>query len=221
MTVAQEEEKLRLGKGAAFVKSRLKRLRQEDETWEADFQALPKPMTQSQTHYLGMVVGESGSFLADSQVEGRPTVNDMATILAHAMRRPPTETAHRPSRIHVRGHPQWKELFPHLAELGIEVAVHRELPKVQEAYEGHLRRVRDAHRVGMVKPTDEQQGVEKLFPAIAQWVRDGHIEIGDQEGFGFVVRALDYGGTAFEDDRPDTLAEAMAALEKGLAEYFE
>jgi hypothetical protein len=39
--------------------------------------------------------------------------------------------------------------------------------------------------------------------------------------FGFVARALDYGGLAFEDGRPDTLAEALAALEKGLAEYFE
>lgn len=49
----------------------------------------------------------------------------------------------------------------------------------------------------------------------------GHIEIGDQEGFGFVVRAIDYGGVVFEDDHPTTLAEAMAALEKGLAEWFE
>ena len=39
--------------------------------------------------------------------------------------------------------------------------------------------------------------------------------------FGFVARALDYGGLAFEDDRPDTLAEALASLEQGLAEYFE
>ena len=39
--------------------------------------------------------------------------------------------------------------------------------------------------------------------------------------FGFVARALDYGGLAFEDDRPDTPAEALAALERGLAEYFE
>jgi hypothetical protein len=42
-----------------------------------------------------------------------------------------------------------------------------------------------------------------------------HIEIGDQETFGFVARALDYSGRIFEDDRPDTLAEAMAALGKG------
>ena len=74
----------------------------------------------------------------------------------------------------------------------------------------------------MVKPTAEQQGVEQLFPAIAQWVRGyGHIEIGDQEMFGFVARALDYGNLAFEDDRPDTLAEALATLERGLAEYFK
>ena len=84
----REEEKLKLGKAAAFGKSALKRLRQEDETWEADFQALPKPITQSYTHYRGMVVAPDGSFLADCHVEGRPTVNDMATLLAQAMRRP-------------------------------------------------------------------------------------------------------------------------------------
>ena len=114
--MAREEERLKLGKGAAFVKGRFKRLRQEDETWEADFQALPKPITQSQTHYRGMVVAPDGSFQADSHVGGRPTVNDMATLLAHAMRRPLTGKAHRPRRIHVRGHPQWRELFPHLQD---------------------------------------------------------------------------------------------------------
>ncbi len=221
--MARQEEKLKLGKGTAFVKSRFKRLPLEDDTWEADFRALPKPITQTETHYLGLVVAKpDGSLLADSHVEGRPSVNDLATLLAHAMRRPLTEGAHRPRCIHVRGHHQWLELFPHLAELGIEVAVQKELPKVQDAYEAHLRQLREAHRVGMVEPTKEQAGVEKMFPAIALWVRGyGHVEIGDQEMFGFVVRALDYGGLVFEDDKPDTLAEAMAALEKGLTEYFE
>jgi hypothetical protein len=72
----------------------------------------------------------------------------------------------------------------------------------------------------MVKPTAEQASVEKLFPALAQWVQDGHIETGDQEGFGFVARALGYGGMVFEDDRPDTLAEARAVLEKGLRAWY-
>jgi hypothetical protein len=221
--VAREEIKLKLGKGADFDKSRLKRLNQEDETWEADFRALPKPITRSETHYVGMVVSKRrGSVLADSQVQGRPSVNDMATLLAQAMRRPLTGQARRPRRLQVRGHPQWKELFPHLEELGIDVSVRWDLPKVQKAYEDHLRQMREAHRAGMLRPTEEQAAVEEMFPAIARWVWGfGHIEIGDQEMFGFVARALDYGGLAFEDDRPGTLAEAMAALEEGLKKWFE
>jgi hypothetical protein len=50
--VAREEEKLKLGKGAALVKASLKRLPQEDDTWEADFPALPNPIMQTATHYL-------------------------------------------------------------------------------------------------------------------------------------------------------------------------
>jgi hypothetical protein len=68
----------------------------------------------------------------------------------------------------------------------------------------------------------KQAAVEQTFPAIAKWVRGyGHIEIGDQESFGFVVRALGYGGLVFEDDKADKLAEAMAALEKELAAWFK
>ena len=82
--------------------------------------------------------------------------------------------------------------------------------------------MRQARRAKMVNPTAEQASVEKLFPAIAQWVRGyGHVEIGHQEMFGFVATALDYGGLAFGDDRPDSLAEALASPERGLAEYFE
>ena len=98
----------------------------------------------------------------------------------------------------------------------------QELPKVKESYDDYLRQMRKASRAGMVTPTADQAAVEAIFPAIAQWVGGyGHIEIGDQEMFGFVARALDYGGLVFEDDKPDTLAEAMAALEKGLTEYFQ
>lgn len=37
-----------------------------------------------------------GFLLADTEVEGRPSVNDLATLLAHAMQRPLTQGAHRP-----------------------------------------------------------------------------------------------------------------------------
>jgi hypothetical protein len=214
---------LNLGKGAAFVKSRLKPLPQHDDTWEADFGALPQPMSRSEKHYLGLVVTEPhGDLLADLHVQHTPTVNDLATLLAHAMRRPLIGRACRPRRILVRKNPRWTELFPLLQELGVEVVVQSDLPNVREVYQEHLRQRREARRARMVKPTNDQAAVEKLFPAVARWVDGcGHIEIGDQEGFGFVVRALDYGGLVFEDDRPDTLAEAMAALEKGLRKWYK
>lgn len=59
--------------------------------------------------------------------------------------------------------------------------------------------------------------LEKAYPTVANFVRtQGWIEIGDQEGCGFVVRALDYGGLVFESRKPKTLTEAMTTLEKGL-----
>lgn len=221
--MVREQHNLKLGKGVAFVKSQFKRLPQEDETWEADFRALSRPMTQTATHYLGMVLTQPhGFYLAELEVERTPTINDLATLLAHAMKRPFVEGAHRPRRLHVRGNPRWKELFPHLKEIGVEVVVKNELPKVEKAYQQYLREMKEARSADKIKPTATQAAVEKAFPAIAKWVQGyGHIEIGDQEGFGFVVRALDYGGQVFDDDKPGTLAEAMAALEQGLARWFK
>jgi hypothetical protein len=218
-----KEEKLELGKGVAFDKSRLNRLSRSDETWEADFRALPKPIMQNETHYLGMVITqEGGSLLSDLQVHGRPSVNDLATLLAQAMRRPLAGKARRPKLVCLRGHHQWRELFPVLKELGVEVSVERELPGIETAYQGHLRRLRDEHRAGMVGPSAEQSKVETVFPATARYVRGyGHVEIGDQESVGFIVRAIGYGGLDFEDARPDTLAEALATLEVGLVRWFE
>jgi hypothetical protein len=82
--------------------------------------------------------------------------------------------------------------------------------------------MKEASSMGKAKPTADQAKVEKLFPAIARYVRGyGYIEIGDQESFGFVVRAIGYGGLDFEDDTTETLADAMAALEAGLTRWFE
>jgi hypothetical protein len=218
-----EEEKLKLGKGVAFVKSRLNRLPESDEIWEADFQALPRPIMQNETPYLGMVVTrKGGSLLTDLPVDRRPSVNDLATLLAHAMRRPLDGNARRPKLIHLRGHHQWRELFPVLKEIGVDVCVERKLPGIERTFRDHLHQLRDKRKAGMVKPSGEQSKVEAMFPAIARYVRGyGYIEIGDQESFGFVIRAIGYGGMDFEDDRPDTLAEAMTVLEAGLARWFQ
>src|SRR5208337_5690344 len=120
------------------------------------------------------------------------------------------------------GHHQWRELFPVLEELGIEISVEQKLPGIEKAYRARIRQMREEQRTGMVKPTEEQAKVEAMFPAIARYVQGyGYVEIGDQESFGFVVRALGYGGLDFEDDTPETLAEAMVVLEAGLSKWLE
>src|SRR5205807_6515175 len=113
---------------AAFVKGRLKLLPREAESWEADFRALPGPLAQNEAHYLGLVVVKGkGSVLAEEPVGHTPDVNDLATLLAHAMRRPLTGSGHRPKRVRVRKNPRWLELFPHLQEIGIGVVVNSDL----------------------------------------------------------------------------------------------
>lgn len=216
-------EKLKLGKGVAFVKSQLKRLRQEDETWEADFRAMPKSIRQSATHYVGMVLSQPDRILlAQSDVNQSPTVNDLATLLADAMQRPLFEGQHRPSRILLRDNPKWKPLFPALNDIGVQVDLVGELPLVNEEFDDFIAHMNKARSAKATKPPKEQRMVEKTFPAIVRWVRwYGHIEIGDQDSLGFVARALDYGGLIFEDDKPRTLAESMAALEAALVRWFD
>lgn len=54
--MAEEPPRLKLGKRAAFVKTHLKRLKQEHDTWEADFWKLPKPDAVTEPHCLGPVI---------------------------------------------------------------------------------------------------------------------------------------------------------------------
>jgi hypothetical protein len=221
--MAKELPQLKLGKSAAFVKTHLKQLKQENDSWEADFRALPKSEGEPETHYLGLVVAvPKGNPLVSMLVEYTPNVNDLADLLADAMRRPMTESAHRPRQLLLRANPRWEELFPHLNQLAIEVSIQNELPKVEKVYEDFLRQMRRARPTPLILYTPSPTDVHKAFPATAAWVQCyGYIEIGDQEGFGFIVRALDNGGMVFEDDKPRTLAEAMAALEEGLLKWFQ
>ena len=122
--MAQEHPRLKLGKRAAFVKTHLKRLPRQEETWAVDFRALPKPAGQTDTHYLGLAVAlPRGDPLVYLPVEYTPTVNDLADLLAEAMRRPLTGSARRPEHLHFRANPRWEELFHHLKELGVEVTL--------------------------------------------------------------------------------------------------
>lgn len=212
--------KLKLGKGAAFVKSRLKRLERAEVTWEVDVRRLPLRLHDEIGQSYGLVVtAPDGLLLADLPTQRRATVNDLAALLAQAMTRPLGDEPQRPRRIRMRGERLWEELVPHLEALGIEVVTAAELPLAEAAYRDYLSHLRQQD---LVKPTADQLAVEQLFPMIAKWVRGGgHIEIGDQESFGFVAQVHDCGGLVFEDDAAETLAEAMAALESGLTQWFE
>src|SRR5947199_10824553 len=77
-------------------------------------------------------------------VEYTPNVNDLADLLADALRRPLTGSARRPEHIHFRGNPRWEELFPHLKELGIEGTFQDELIELEEVYLDVCRQVRKA-----------------------------------------------------------------------------
>src|SRR5262245_52351567 len=219
--MAKEHPRLKLGKRAAFVKTHLKRLPRQEETWEADFRALPRPAGQADTHYLGLAVAlPRGDPLVYLPVEYTPTVNDLADLLADAMRRPLTGSARRPGHLHVRANPRWEELFPHLKELSVEVTLRDDLPELEEVYLDFLREMRKARPrpVIMLSPRPTDPG--RQFPAIDQWVREsGWIEVGRKEA-AFMARALDDGGVAFENNSSTTLAEALAALEEGLAGRF-
>lgn len=56
------------------------------------------------------------------------------------------------------------------------------------------------------------------FPAIAAWIQQGWIEIGNQERTGFSVMALDCGGIVYEDKNCSSLIECLESLERGLRE---
>ena len=166
--MARERKKLTLGKGAAFVKGRLKRLPQENECWEVDFRACPSHCRRIRRLTLAWSGCRAKAPFSRRSRLRTPDINDLATLLAHAMRRPLTGSGHRPRRVRVRKNPRWPELFSHLQEIGIAAIVDSDLDTLRTAFHDHRRRVRKARRAGMVQPTAEQASVEGLFPTVAQ-----------------------------------------------------
>jgi Domain of unknown function (DUF6930) len=214
--MAPDPHHLKLGKGVAFVKSQLRRLPQGDDVWEADFMWALNPLAPRGTAWQGLVVHRDGWIIADRMLEQPPNVNDMATLLADAMRRPYVEHSRRPHTIRLRKRHQWQELHPHLIQLGIKVIAAPGLAKWDQAFEEMQREVAK-HR-----PDLPSSAVEAEYPAIARFVQGhGWIEIGDHEREGFVVRALEHGGVVFESRKPKTLDEAMATLERRVGRFLK
>jgi hypothetical protein len=131
MAVLMRHEKLKLGKGASFfVKTQLRRLRQQDDTWEADFFPIPCSDSEHDSVWWGIVLShDHEKVLAQRMVDESPTVNDLAHLLAEAMRRPLVDFSHRPRILYLRARPEWVELLPHLKQIGIEAVAQDALPK--------------------------------------------------------------------------------------------
>lgn len=222
--MVEYHEPLKLGKGAAFVKSKLRHLPRADDVWEVDFQPIPEQVCKrghQEGLWLGLVVGvPEGLPLADRLLDvPPPTVNDLATLLAHAMSRPLVDRAHRPARIHLRDNPQWRELRPHLEQLGIEVMTQDSLPAWDEValdFFRQMRAIQVEHGISLIAlPID----IERTFPTLAHWVQThGRIEIGVQDGQGFVARAWEGSRVVFEEGEIEDLSEALVALDRGIAE---
>jgi hypothetical protein len=220
--MAGELNKLKLGKGSAFVKRDLRQLPQTKDVWEADF--LPLSPKGPSREWLGIVVSRKNKLsLATRRCEITPTVNDLASLLSNAMLRPliEFEDRQRPKKLFVRDNPQWTELRPHLEQLGIEVSITEELPLCEKETAELFNKDTRRPFTGRKRPT-RAIDVEAQYPNVAKWVNGyGWIEIGETDWQGFQVIALDAGGLIYESTDCDSLAGAMQALEAGLEAWFK
>lgn len=162
-----ESEKLKLGKGTAFIKSKLRRLPLSDAEFEADFWLDPAFSTERREVWTGIVIERKfGALLAKEDVEWPPTVNDLATLLAHAMFRPLDEgDRQRPRTICLRDRAQWHELVPHIRELGIEVVTSEILPRFDEAAIEWMQQTTAGKATGKLPSVDTfKEVLQRPFP---------------------------------------------------------
>ena len=156
-------DKFKLGK-SAFIKRDLRLLPLTEAEFEADFFLDRESSSKRKERWLGMVIErEFGAVLAmeDAQLPP-PTVNDLATLLAHAMLRPLDEgDRQRPRTISLRDRPQWQELLPHLRQLGVEVVLADELPWFDEAV---MERMQQTKRKRLPSVDEIKTTLRKPFP---------------------------------------------------------
>lgn len=138
---------LKLGKGGSFVKTRLMRQRQEDDTWQVDFFAIPCPDGEHVVGYLGIACDQRGYVLRDIEIDTKPTVNDLARLLADAMLRPWEGQGHRPSTLLLRDRPEWCQPLPHLRQLRIELKFAQKLPICDRLFNESLKQAKREYKL--------------------------------------------------------------------------
>jgi hypothetical protein len=227
----QESDKLKLGKGASFfVKSQLRRLRQEDETWEADFFPIPCSDSKQGCVWWGIVLShDHDKVLAQRTVEEPPTVNDLANLLAEAVRRPLVDFSHRPQCLLLRARPEWAELLPHLKQVGIQAVAQDTLPKWDRNFgdleaQVELARATAARRgKPMVrskkpadKPTDQDKG--RLY-TLEVFLLSGPITEKFAKKNPVVSRTIQIRGDQTLEDLHHAIFDAFGRLEEHMHEF--
>lgn len=64
-------------------------------------------------------------------------------------------------------------------------------------------------------------GLTRIYPNLAKWVKEDAFEIAYEYNRGIVARAFDDGGTIWEGQNFRSLDEAMGALERGIKTWVE
>jgi hypothetical protein len=102
-----------------------------------------------------------------------------ANLLANAMSRPLTGgDGQRPRRVHLRDRPQWPELFPHLQQLGIEVASAGELPWFDEAVVEFTQKTRPRRAAGKAQDEDTiRDMLKRPFPEKTRTPLDAALDL--------------------------------------------
>ena len=221
-----DEEKLKLGKGSAFVKGRLKALPQGDEIWEADFQALPKPIEQTPDplprdgrHGQGRL---SPGRLARSTAGPRSTTSPRSWPTPCGGRSTVTPAA--PSSSDCGGttnggdsSPTWRR-----SGSGSRSSSGRAFP----ASRGRTRLTSGGCGMSTGSGWSGRRPSRRRSRRCSRPSTGGSRSMAGSRSACRSFSASSPGrctraGTQVEDDRPDTLAEAMAALEAGLVRWFE
>ena len=157
-------DKLKLGKSSAFVKKDLRSLPQTEVDFETDFFLDAAPSCGHHERWVGMVLERtfSGVLAMEDVRFPPPTINSLATLLAHAMLRPlDAGDRQRPRTIYLRDRPQWQELLPHLRQLGIEVVLCEDLPRFSEIV---IEWMQDAKAKRLPSPDAIKTTLRKPFP---------------------------------------------------------
>jgi tetratricopeptide (TPR) repeat protein len=159
-----------------LVKTRLKRLEQAYDVWQADSRQFPHwiEVAGERVHPWVVLVTSrsSGLVLAHSLIEEPPTADQVWDTLASAMQKPMMGEPHRPSQVQVRADPSWAELTPHFDAIGVEVVVADELDQLNEVYEDLRRHLAGDQPPGLLEmPGIGPAQVAGFYQSAAQFYR--------------------------------------------------